>query len=153
MQVIKIIAFAAIGLFLGYVFWNLTESGYFQRWEKLSPPPQNIPEYFSLGEEQSSPSPIKIIKPCDYSFPEFSILSNSPQNMVDCVQRSEMYPDGYGRFASVLDGDGNVWQWTYITTAYDSLGSMLCWSGLGLLFGVIIAIVAKKPNQPHETNI
>jgi len=145
MKIVKMIAFGVIGLFIGLGFLTITESGYLQRWRKLSTPPQNVSEYFSAGEEQNSPSPVKITKPCDYSSPEFSILSNSPQNTVDCVQRYEIYSDGYGRFASVLDNNGNVWEWAHVVTAYDSLSTGVCLPSLGLFVGVVIAFLANRP--------
>ena len=146
MKIVKIIAFGAIGLFLGLGLSSIIESGYFQPWKKLSAPPPNMSAYFSVGEEQNSPTPVKITKPCDFSSPEFSLLSNSPKNIVDCIQRSEVYPDGYGRFASVLDSDGNVWEWAHVVTASDSLSSMICLPSLGLLIGVVIALLAKRQN-------
>jgi hypothetical protein len=90
MRIAKIIGFGAIGLFIGLGLLNIIESGYFQRWKKLSTPPHNVSEYFSTDKEKNSPSPVKITKPCDYLSPEFSILSNSPQNILTAfnVQKS-----------------------------------------------------------------
>jgi hypothetical protein len=152
MRIVKIIGFGAIGLFIGLGLLNIIESGYFQRWKKLSTPPHNVSEYFSTDKEKNSPSPVKITKPCDYLSPEFSILSNSPQNIVDCIQRSEIYPDGYGRFVFVLDNNGSVWEWAHVVTAYDSLSTGVCLPGSGLFIGVAIALLANRQNGRNNAH-
>jgi hypothetical protein len=145
----KIVAFAALGLLLGFGISVLIGGGYFKKWEKLSSRPPNLSEYFSEDQNRGNPT-TKITKPCDRSSPEFSLFAYPPKNMVDCIQISEAYPDGSGRYARILDSDGIVWLWNNSSSVYNDLPGILCLPGLGLLAGVFIASMLKKSNQEKE---
>jgi len=144
MQAFRIIVFSIIGLFLGIVFSILYTSGYFERWEKLSSPSTDISDKFSAVQQQDS-FLIQITNPCDYSEPEFSILSNSPKNKIDCVQIKHNYPDGQSRETYVRDSNGNIWQWSYLS--YFGFNEVVCLPGYGLIIGLVMAIATNQPAQ------
>jgi len=157
MQFLKTIAFATIGLIVGLAIFILVDGGYFERWKQVSPPPPNIVRYFSVSEAQEqsmSKGIVKVTRPCDYSAPEFSLLSNSPKRIVDCFQESIEYAGTYYQNTSVLDSDGNVWDWHLFRIGLDYLGSLICLPGLGLLTGLFIAFLSEKlPNQEQSASM
>ena len=138
MQVIRIILFSIIGLFLGIVFSNVTTSGYFERW-KISHLPQ---DYIVTRFAEAQNTPLIVTKPCDYSEPEFSIFTNSPKNIEDCLQIKILYPEGEGRDTFVRDSNGNIWEWSYLS--YFGLNELVCYPSYGLLIGLVIAIATKE---------
>jgi hypothetical protein len=144
MRTIRVIGFAIIGFFLAFWLYDIFESGYFQRWEKLASPSEQVSEYFSAPEKKAI-SGFEVTKPCDYSMPEFSILSNAPKNSIDCVQTKQLYPEGEGRATFVRDNAGNIWEWSNLV--YVNMIALVCWPGFGALIGIIAAIVPNKPAQ------
>ena len=144
MQVRRIILFSIIGLLLGIGFSNLITSGYFERWEKLPSLSTDVSEYFSAAEQKDS-FPVEITNPCSYSEPEFSILSNSPKNIVNCVQIKNNYAEGYSRETYARDSNGNIWEWSYLS--YFGLNALVCYPSYGLIIGLAIAITTKEPMQ------
>jgi hypothetical protein len=148
MYKIRAILTIAISFFIGVGIWHITDNGYLQRWEKLPLEVQSISQHFAL-EEGISSRPTKITKPCDYSMPEFSWFSNSPKNIVDCVQKSEIFADGYLRFTSALDNKAIVWEWKHMKTANESIRQMICFPSAGLIIGVLIAVLT-KPDTERE---
>jgi hypothetical protein len=146
MQIIKVILFGLIGFFLAYEIINMIELGYLVRWGKKVSPTEQIYEYFlAKDNNQSHQGGLIITNPCDYSKPEFSIISNSPKNIVKCVQLTFLYPEGESRDTYVLDENGIIWGWSHLI--YINLGLLICCPLIGLLVGVIISIFTKKPKQ------
>jgi len=144
MRMIRVIGFAMLGFFLAFWLYDLFESGYFRRWEKLSSPTEQVSEYFSAPTKKAN-SGFEVTKPCDYSMPEFSLISNSPKNIIDCVQTRQLYAEGEGRDTFVRDNAGNIWKWTNLV--YIDMIALVCWPGFGALIGVVAAIVLNKPAQ------
>jgi hypothetical protein len=146
-QIIKAIGFALIGFFLAFGLYYAFEVGYFERWENVPLQSQEVSEYFSTTQKKNvTSSPIEIKRPCDYSLPEFSLLSNSPKNIDDCVQVTMPYPEGESRNTYVRDSNGSIWRWSYLI--YFDLTALICVPGSGLLIGVLIAVVTNSPRKP-----
>jgi hypothetical protein len=146
MQIVRIILFGLIGFFLAYGIVYVTEFGYLERWRKITSPSENIYGYFlATDNTQNHQGGLIITNPCDYSKPEFSFISNFPKNISKCVQVTTLYPEGESRNTYVYDRNGTVWEWSYLV--YVDLGAMICWPFIGLLIGVLIAIITRKPKQ------
>lgn len=151
MRFIRIIAFSIIGLYLVVGIRDFFEAGYLQRWEKLSPTQQEeINKYFSAKNEQRFSENAKIKKPCDYSQPEFSFLSNSPKNITDCVHFTEMYAEGVKKYTFVRDSKGNIWEWSFLYIL--NWNSLICFPAIGLFGGASIANWTEKSNKVYKIN-
>lgn len=153
MKILRAVVFGIVGLLIGFSFANAAVSGYFVRWELASIPSEKIDALFDVEEEMSGPrSATKYTKPCDYTKPEFSFLSNSPKFIEDCMQEYEQYPEGAGRWAYVLDNNGNVWRWEH-TSYYDGpINNMICFPGLGLLLGIIIGFTVNSARKTEPVS-
>jgi hypothetical protein len=148
MRVLKVIVLGVIGLFLGYGLGVGILSGYFQRWEKQEMTPQEIEEIFTVESLEDISYPMTTItKPCDLSSSEFSFFSNHPLQIKDCIQRSELYADGYFHYTYVLDDNGNVWGTKYGNSANNAINTMLCLLSLGLLLGIAGALLITSPKD------
>ena len=174
MRIIKILAIGAIGFILGLAIWYLSESAYSIPWVKLPAPPQAVTELIPTGAPpffikttdgsaysydrwdnkgwiqgtvpQNLGNPFEVKKPCNFLSSEFFPRSpNAPQNISDCFQETTMYADGYIRYAVVVDGDGNIWQWDYSPTVGHTI-MMYCLPVLCLLIGLFLAFVSIDPN-------
>ena len=140
----------AIGFLLGYAAWRITDLGYFERWERLNTGPTEIPRYFSVSWQQSMGGHVKITKPCDYSWPEFSIPASPPRGITDCLQRLEMDPGGSTRITYVLDECGTVWQRTHPDNTRVHYLGMLCLPSAGLIAGAIAALIFEASKAHHQ---
>ncbi len=177
MRTVKIIAIGLTGLILGIGLGRFLSDGYSQKWERLSAPPQEVTELIPTGDpplfiktldgntylysdwqnegwtQKSVPqdliNPFEVIKPCDFSFPEFSRFSNAPQSISDCLQEKTMYADGYINYAFVIDNKGNIWEWQHATTPED-ITPMLCFPSFGLLFGLSLGYGLTSMNNFKE---
>jgi hypothetical protein len=141
MRFIKVIALGIIGLLLGIALFQLDTSGYFERWHKLSNPPAEVLNLFSPGiapDEYGNP------QPCDESSTEFSFLSNTPKEIVGCIQRIDRAADATTRTVYVTNGDREIWMWSYFDYAYDYYAKRIYFPTIGLTFGVVIALFMNK---------
>ena len=64
-----------------------------------------------VPQDAAKVQPVEVTKPCNFSSPEFSLFTNAPRGIIDCIQTLEPQPDGFVRYAYVLDKDGTVWHW------------------------------------------
>ena len=149
MPTLRTIIFALLGLFLAVGYLNMRDSGYFQQWEKLSVPTKEVIEYFSATDKSQYPIGANIKEPCDYSSPAFSLLSNSPKGIIECVKFITLYPEGTSQYIIARDNKSNIWSWshTYILYFYDVIWFPL----IGLSFGATIAVLTKKPAKAQTT--
>jgi hypothetical protein len=146
MPIIRIISFALFGFFLALGISYVSELGYLERWKKLTLPSVNIQEYLNANDNHQNPQGSLIItNPCDFSKPEFSILSNYPKNISKCVQLTMLYAEGEERDTFILDENGAIWEWSFLI--YVDLVAMIIWPCMGLLIGVLIAIYTKRSKQ------
>ena len=143
MRIFRFLSIVAICFFLGFGLWRLADLGYFRQWERLTLAPEDKTQYLTMTGNPSSQNPVRFTKPCDYSKPEFAFLARPPAGIIDCLQRSDLYPDGYGRTTYVLDSAGNVWIWGYTLSAYTTVARMIFWPSAGLIIGVIIALLVE----------
>ena len=182
MQTIRIIAIGIAGFILGLGLFLIDNNGYFQYWQNLPSPPQEISEIIPAGApsffiktldgstyyysswhnegwlQKTVPTdfvnPFEVTRPCDFSSPEFSLLTNSPPKIKDCVQETTLYADGSTQYTLAIDGKGNIWEWKHTTTAYDSLNQIIFFPFIGLLFGIVIAILTNpakiSERKPQE---
>jgi hypothetical protein len=141
MRFARFLLLMAIGFLLGYAAWHISDLGYFERWERLAIAPQEIPQYFSVSSQENTGGFVKITNPCDYSWPEFSILASPPKGITDCLQRLELDPGGSTRITYVLDSSGTVWQRTHIDNTSVYYLGMLCLPGAGLFVGAIVGLI------------
>jgi len=141
----RIILFAVLGLFLAIVFLKTSEADYFERWEKLPTVSDEVISYFSITDNEFEHPP------CDYSSPEFSFLSNSPDDVADCAQYIIWYPEGSDRNVYVLDSEGNLWVWSHRSVLNFYL--LILAPINGVVFGAIIAILTTKPAQKVEPQL
>jgi hypothetical protein len=177
MRILTIIFLSLIGLISGYGIGSIRENGYFVKWEKLAPPPDKITEiiphggypiYIKISNGNTyryenwhsqgwveavvpkESNPFEVIKPCNYSSPEFTFLSEYPHNINECIQVKVMYADGFIRYTFILDKDGNIWQWD-LTRTPDSLFRLISLSCVGVLFGVIIGLISVNFIHQNKT--
>ena len=139
----RFVLFAIGGFFLSIFLYNAYDAGYFERWEKMTNVSQEVIGYFSITDhELENPS-------CDYSSPEFSFISNSPRNIVDCAQNIMRYAEGNYRDVYVLDNEGNYWIWSHMSDM--NLIALFCVSIFGSLVGIVIGVITAKPDQKDES--
>jgi hypothetical protein len=178
MRFLIISACAIVGLILGILFWQASEVGLAQIWEKLPAPPNAVIELIPVDgptlyiktsdgatyryedwhnegwvEEavhQILASPFEITRPCDLLAPEFSKLSDPPQDMVDCVQAKDMGADGYVRSTFLLDANGSIWQSTTTRNASDTSSMMICIPGFGLFVGASIGVAVASLSRRRK---
>ncbi len=143
MQIIRIIVFGTIGFFLGIGILYLHEAGFFEAWQKEAAPPNDMQAYFSGARNQDNSAGGTITNHCDYSLPEFSFISNHPAKIVACAQVTQLYPEAIGRHTFVRDGNGDIWDWSYMS--YMSLGEVVSWPSVGIIFGIIVALSSSEP--------
>jgi hypothetical protein len=185
MRILIVIALAIVGLLLGFWFWQVSDKFFAGAWERLLAPPDEIIELIPASDPplyiktsdgttyryeewqnhgwieavvpQTSVNPTEVQRPCDLSAPEFSRWSNPPRDIVGCVQERVMYADGFIRYTFVLDNHGYLWQSRITRTAYGSMTTLLCFPGLGLLFGLVAGVLvaihpwSRKVVKPSAT--
>ncbi len=140
---IGLVVISAAGLILGVGLWFVSELGYFQHWTQLSVDRREAPGYLAAARNSRPPAPPGgITDPCDFSTSEFSLLANPPKDIVDCVQRLEVYADGDGRVTYVIDSDGRIWQWEFVRSASSGTFMMMAWALSGLLIGGVVGLIA-----------
>ena len=160
--------FVVLGLLLGIGVSQARNAGYFEQWQQTASPPVKIEELITSGKgtilaktidgeilrctnwreecwiPAQLPSPVDdayvtiVTKPCDFSSPEFSLLTNRPREIIDCIQDKTTYADGWGEQTYVLDADGVVWEWSHGGTVYSAGGGHILFSCLGMLLGVCL---------------
>jgi hypothetical protein len=146
MRFIKVIALGIIGLLLGIGWFQLETSGYFERWERLPNRPAEVLELFSpeiSADEYGNP------QTCDRSSPEFSFLSNTPNEIANCVQRIDRAADANFRTVYVIDESGEVWTWSYFDYAYYYYAKRIIFPTIGFIFGLLTASLLSRqvPNR------
>ncbi len=70
-------------------------------------------------------------------------MTNPPKEIVDCVQRLDVYADGDVRVTYVIDGDGRVWKWALshsLSSVAAALISSVCY---GLLIASLVELLAE----------
>ncbi len=135
-RILRLVSIGVVGLILGIGYWQATDLGYFEHWTQLSEKPQDVQGYLGPpGAPIRLLPPARITSPCDFSRPEFSPVTNPPKEIVDCVQRLDVYADGDVRVTYVIDGDGRVWKWVLS----HSLGSVAVALISSVCYGVLIA--------------
>ena len=177
MRLVKIILSGILGFVLGCGLGLVTAFGYFVRWERLSTPPQTVSElipYFyvppilirtsdgSIYRYSSSTSevwekvpyspnaenlPIKVKNPCDFSSPEFSFISNSPENINYCIQEETYISYSLTSYTFVIDNNGNIWQWKRSNSVDLFWITVICFSLSGLLTGLWFTISLTKKDS------
>jgi len=141
MRSIRVPAFAIIGLLLGIGWFHLDTSGYFERWEKLVNPSADVLGIFS---QRTFPDDYGNPQTCDYSSPEFSFLSNTPEDIEDCVQRLDMAADANTRTVYVVDNHGEIWMWRYFSYAYDYYTKRIIFPIVSIVFGLLIGLLTNR---------
>src|SRR6266508_1538141 len=141
MRFIKVIALGIIGLLLGLALFQLDTSGYFERWQRLSNPSADVLNLFS---QRTTPDEYGNPQPCDESSAEFSFLSNTPKEIVDCIQRLDRAADANTRTVYVTNKDGEVWMWSYFDYAYDYYAKRIYCPMIGFAFGIVTALFINK---------
>lgn len=137
MGFIKILAGGMIGLLLGVGIFQLDTNGFFERWKKLTSPSTDILNLFEI-EGASSGNGVEITKPCNFSTPEFSFVSNYPKDIVDCVQKIVREADVYTKSAYAKDSKGIIWEWRLFSYAYAENSKLFMYPLLGFAFGLAI---------------
>ena len=135
----------ALGILFGLIANSVIEAGYFQQWQGLTAPATPLTElathtYFN-----------GITKPCDYSAPEFSFLTNAPRNIVDCVRAENQHFETPGYTTYALGSDGRVWTWEY-SPAWPLFLYMryIVSAFLGAMLGVVVCMVVSVWRQPKK---
>ena len=141
MRFIKVIALGIIGLLLGIGWFQLDTSGYFERWQILSNPPTEVLDLFS---QESAPDEYGNPQPCDQSSPEFSLLSNAPSEIDNCIQRIDRAADANTRTVYVTNRNGEVWMWSYFDYAYNYYAKRMYFPMIGFTLGVLTALFINK---------
>ncbi len=177
MRALKIIIAGIIGFLLVLGLWQFGDAGYVEQWKKLSHPPQEVVALIPTGGpplfikasdgkiyrysdwqnegwiQESSPAklirPFEIAEPCNFSSPAFSLFSNAPKDIKDCLQEKTMYADGYVTSTFIIDRAGNVWEWQHARSA-EGLTLLFCLSPLGLLIGLFIGVELTRKNKREE---
>jgi hypothetical protein len=172
MRIIIFGVLALTGFLIGLGLFHLSENFSSGVWMKLPRHPDKVAKLISVSsqyivktttgdfyqhERWQEPSWIKIELPenpnypigfeqvCDFSSPEFSIFSNPPDDIVDCIQLKTLEADGSIMYTLALDANGDIWTSNITRTAYDTFNKLLCLPSLGLLFGMAAgAIVSYK---------
>ncbi len=148
-RILRFFSITAVGLILGLGFWYASSTGRFQQWTEVPVKSQEIPDYIDTIAGQDPPLPPgRISRPCDYSSSEFSFMANPPRQIVDCIQRVDVYVDGSERSTHAIDSSGRVWEWRYGTTALEAVSAMPLSACSGLFIGMAagFAIEAVKAN-------
>jgi hypothetical protein len=167
---IKIIAiFALVGFLIGFGIFYLSENFSAGAWMKLPRHPDKVaklitanspyiiettdgdfyqhekwqePNWIKVEIPENPNYPIGFEQPCDFSSPEFSIFSNSPDDIVDCIQIETLAADGSISYTLALDAIGDIWASQITRTAYETVNKSLCLPSLGLLVGAGLGMVA-----------
>ena len=137
--------FIVSGLLVGFVFSHAITDGFFVQWHVLpattfaNPHLANVngqtlyvrfstaTTYTCLANtspcwiQQAVPSvpqsdPTTLFHDCQFSLAMTSITARPPQ-IEECFSGIRHYPDGSIRFAYVLDPQGQIWEWSHISTA------------------------------------
>ncbi len=169
MRVLKVMALGVVGFLLGLGIWKLSSNGVGESWKQLPMPPQTVSELVPFGDpplfiktsdgktydyedwrnggwvEKPIPpkpfGPFDVTRPCNHSFPEFSLSLNAPGDIVDCFQETTWYADGNIKYAFVLDSKGTIWEWEHAVTP-ENLTELFCFPLFGLLICGVVAFVA-----------
>jgi hypothetical protein len=169
------ILFFLLGIVLGFIAWRAYDAGYFEQWQKTNAPPRDdinlltavgSSVYIETGEGETyrcttwarecwikdhAPQEVRFPewpgKPCDFASPEFSLLTNRPWLVRACFQSATTYPDGYGRFAYVLDQTGDVWEWSHTTGGLGYEVWPFCFVSLGVVMGGLAAALWQRSRR------
>lgn len=164
---VSLILAIVFGFVCGWSIGQLSDHGYFTQWHQLQSPPAVIVElpltlhatvYAKTNQgtiyqcsdwndqcwlpttlPTSKPEPVsQSIKPCDTTQSAFSRLSNPPQSVRDCVQGTEIYADGSGRYIFILSNDNRIWMWSLVHSPYDATTRLF--SVLGIIYGIMLVL-------------
>ena len=159
---------------MGCGFSLIRSEGYFIQWQELADAPVNFVSfkasresslYITISNEAiliwkldhweevgEIPSDINehwnIIVPCDRKPPQFSFLTNAPQNIVDCIQDEGVYAEFYNKHVYALDEEGVIWEWHLLNHAFvvlvDFLISVFISGIVGLIIGIALTKLRKR---------
>jgi hypothetical protein len=93
--------------------------------------------------------PSSVNMPCDFSLPEFSFLTNSPKNIVDCIQSIAWDADATERHTYTLQQDGTVSEWSHVIN--NILRCLVCLFIVGLI--ALAAIVFRVMTRHRKKNV
>ena len=171
---ISLIGAAVFGFISGWSIGWLFQQGYLTQWHPLQPPPAEIAELLVtlhgtvyakttqgmiyqcsdwnnqcwLPSTLPTPEPQPVAqstKPCDTTLSAFSRLTNPLQPIHDCVQGTEIYADGSGRYIFVLSDDNRVWIWSLVHSPYDLTARVF--PVLGIIVGISSVLVVALGRQ------
>jgi hypothetical protein len=145
MRFFIVFALGIIGLLLGITLFQLDTSGYFERWHQLTNPTDSVLDLFS---QKTTPDEYGNPILCDESSPEFSLLSNTPKRIVDCIQRIDRAADATTRTVYITRENGEVWTWSYFDYAYAYYAKRIYFPATGFVFGVVAALFIIKKRLP-----
>lgn len=140
MKIFKLIAIVFIPVLVGFLASTVYSSGILVRWKLVSSPTAEELGYFSTTINPDGYP--EAIQSCDYSMVEFSVLSNKPNDIKDCIQSTYYNIDGNERTTLVRDNAGLVWKWSYLSTAIKLMGNVF-WPIVGLIIGVISMFIIR----------
>ena len=84
-------------------------------------------------------------KPCDYSSAKFSLFSNHPKNIQDCIQVTHAYGPEYSiDFTYNLDTNGKVWEWSSVSGLQGRNRKSMYFIVSGFIIGIAIAILLNR---------
>ncbi len=140
MKLIKLIAIVFVPVLVGFLASSVYSSGILVRWKLVSSP---TAEELGLFSATKNPDGYPdAIQACDYSMVEFSILSNKPNDIADCIQATYYNIDGNERISLVRDNAGIIWKWSFLSTAIKQMGNVF-WPVVGLIIGVISMLIIR----------
>jgi hypothetical protein len=165
---VSLILAIVFGFVSGWSIGQLSEQGYLTQWRPLPPPPTEIVElpltlhatvYAKTNQgtmyqcsdwnnqcwlpttlPPQKPEPVsQSTKPCDTAQSAFSRLTNPPLSIRDCIQGTEMYADGSGRYIFILSDNNRIWMWSVVHSPYDPTTRLF--PVLGIIFGIMLVLV------------
>ncbi|MEM9777890.1 MAG: hypothetical protein AAF902_25155 [Chloroflexota bacterium] len=171
----KILAtFLALGLIGGWIFDQIEHTGLFVDWVQLPSLANSNSELvqvvFSDAYLQDEDGTIWICSArqdsceesenisasedgakasCNFSSPAFSILSNYPSNVEQCVQSQIQFADAIGNSIVVKDKAGNLWLWdnmrgTFLREEFLFISHICTGVLISLIVGLLFVMLSKR---------
>jgi hypothetical protein len=156
-----------VGVLSGYTISSIRSEGYFIKWKNLTNVPTNFLKFEASRESalfvttsddkflawgsdhweevEGIPSDISdhwnIIAPCERKPPQFSFLTNAPQNVIDCIQDEGVYAEFYNKHVYALDEEGVIWEWHLLNHGFSVLANLLVSIFIFGIAGLLISII------------
>ena len=175
----RLFLLTALGLILGWLAANSIQSGYLERWQIVSPPPQTPSRLYLLlplhdlyvtgpdgdvyltysdtgiweavGSVPTDPHPEAQSNLCHTSSIPHLPFTRRPPGGSQCLEiRYPMLETGF-RVAYALSPDGQIWEWSHGRGVWEGLAYCATLPVIGAFLGLLLGVILSRVLRNSKT--